>query len=445
MDIQQSDFNCKYIMIFTFFFTALGMFFAVPRGAMAYDATLFVVEGVVADVTADDAVAAKDQAFQQAQGKAFDILANRLVTEADVTNMARPDFGMIASMIKDYEVNNEQLSAVRYVGEFSFRFDSKSVGDYFSISGVQYTDTKSKPLLILPVLQKGGNNMIWGTENIWLKSWGAMAFLEELVPVEVPIGDLDDVTDINNDNALRFERKALDRMLLRYNAKEAAIMIAVPDAVLAGRGESDPALGYLRVSIYRTDRGSAEYVSDFTIEREESAENEKGESVAGLYERAVLKGFDALQKNWKTRTAASANESRLYYVRMPVQSLSELVKAQDILKTLPGLSAVKVVSIKPVEAQLLLTFRGDENRLRKALSSGSSYTLSSPYAINMEATQTSQGNTTIQSTGITVMYDLSSRKNASKMRRDITRYKQQQQKQQQHAPAPRKNPNVHTF
>ncbi|MCK5373728.1 MAG: DUF2066 domain-containing protein [Alphaproteobacteria bacterium] len=412
MDIQQTVFNCKQIIFFTFFLMALSVFLTVSKSADAYDSSLFVVEGIRGDVTADDAVNAQEQAFWQAQLRAFDILANRLVSETDAPSMVRPDASMIASMIKDYEVSNEQISAVRYVGDFTFRFDPKSLSNYFSITGVQYTDTRSKPLLILPIFQKNGRNTIWGDENIWLRSWASTTFPTALVPVEVPIGDLDDVADINDDNVLRFERKSLDRMLLRYNAKEAAIMIALPDKTLEARTLEQNAAGLLQVSIYRTDRGSAEYVSDFCLKPEAE------ESVEKFYKRAMLRGFQALQKNWKRRTAASAAQSRLYYVRMPVNGLGELVEAQDVLRTLPGLNAVSVVSVKPVEVRLLLTFRGDETRLREALRSGSSYLLSRAYGKDEQAHKASSE----QIEGLNVMYDLYHRSKAAKMRQAAQYY-----------------------
>ena len=407
MGIQQTAFYCKHIIIFSFLFIALALVLAVPQRALAYDSSLFVVEGVKVDVTADDAVSAQEQAFEQAQLQAFKILANRMVAEGDITNMADPDANTIASMIKDYEVSNEKISAVRYVGEYTFHFDPKAMGNYFSISGVQYTDTKSKPLLVLPVFQTNGKTTIWGPENLWLKTWASTQFGATLVPMEVPIGDLDDVADINDDNALRFERKSLDRMLLRYNAREAAIMIAVPDRALSELTEEQPAAGNLRISIYRTDRGSAEYVSDFVLQ----AQN--GQSVKALYEQAVLHGLQALQKNWKKRTAASAAQSQYFYVRMPVDNLSELVEAQSVLRTLPGLTNISIVSVKPVEARLLLTFRGDETRLREALRSGSSYLLSQPYGKDEEAIRSSS----TQIANLQVMHDLYHRNKASKMRR----------------------------
>lgn len=428
MGIPQTASNCKYIIRFIAFFMVLNLMFASSQQAFAYDASLFVVENVKVDVTADDAVSAQGQAFEKAQKNAFEILTRRLVSDRDVQRMQSPDAGRIASMIKDYEVNNEQISAVRYVGDYTFRFDPKAASSYFSITGVQYTDTKSKPLLVLPILQIDGENVMWGARNLWLRNWARAQFPTALVPVEVPIGDLDDVADINDDNALRFERKSLDRMLLRYNAKEAAIMIALPDAELAQQKSQDIAAGGIRVSIYRTDRGRAEYVSDFRLRPAQS------ETVDQLYERAVLHGFRELQRNWKTRTAASAAQSRSYYVRMPLSRLEDLIEAKKILHTLPGLSDVSVTALQSVEVRLLLTFRGEESRLREALRSGSPFLLSQPYQKDRD-TQTA---TASQQSDMNVMYDLYHRNKARRARPSSYRRR----------PAATQSPptqNVHTF
>ena len=357
MGIPYKAFYCKCIVFSLCIYMSLAL---MASQARAYD-SLFVVKGVKVDVTDKDSVSAQQQAFGKAQAIAFSILTKRMVAEADVDNFQRPSPDIISSMIKDYEVENEQLSAVRYVGEYTFRFNEKAVSQFFSVTGVQYTDKSSKPLLVLPILQVNGQNTIWSDRNLWMRAWSRARLSVGVVPIEVPIGDLDDIADIDDNDALRYERKSLDRMLLRYGASEAAIMIAVPDAQLSGLNDDDAAKGSLRVSIYRTDRGVAERVNDIVID----AEN--GENVSALYDRAVMRANSALQKDWKNKTTSSASQSQNYLVRLPLKSLNELTRAQNILKTVPGLTNVSVVSLKPIEAKLAFVYRGDEMRLRDVL------------------------------------------------------------------------------
>ena len=358
MGIPHKAFYCKRIIFSLFVFMTLIL---VHTKAYAYD-SIYVVEDVNVDVTANNSVEAQGKAFINAQGKAFSILTERMVSEKDVKTVRKPNADVIATMIDDFEVKNEQVSAVRYVGDFTFRFNERAVSQFFSVTGVQYTSKSSKPLLVLPILQVQGKNTIWSERNYWMQAWARARLSSGVVPVEVPIGDLDDIGDIDDNDALRYERQSLERMLMRYGAKEAAIMIAVPDPKLSGLAPEDTAKGRLRISIYRTDRGQAERVNDIVVEPEND------ETVAQLYDRSVYQGHRSLQRDWKNKTLSSAADGQTYHVRLLVGSINDLVRSKNMLSTLPGFGSLSVSSLKPVEAQLSFVFRGDEERLRAALS-----------------------------------------------------------------------------
>ena len=360
MGIHHKAINCKLILFWVYFISA---FIFTSQAAKAYS-SIFVVEGVEVDVTAESSVTAQNQAFKEAQVKAFNILAKRMVDDAQAASLPAPDALTISSLMKDYEVTNEQLSAVRYVGTYTFRFREKAVSDYFSVSGVSFTDTGSKTLLVLPVFQRHGKNTIWSENNIWLQSWSNTRLSSGLVPVEVPIGDLADIADIDDNNALSYNRRNLDRMLERYNASEAAVMIAVPDMVLLGvENGGDTAKGRLRISVYRTDRAAAEHVQD--IELEANGDESRDE----LYERAVRQANAVLQKDWKNKTLASFADTQDYKVYTTFRTVKQWSTIRQGLLTTSGLSNFKVVSLKKNSAMLEFSYRGDVARLRNSLKS----------------------------------------------------------------------------
>lgn len=348
MGIQYKAMDCKLIIL-----AIIAMLISVmkPTNLLA-QSNLFTVENITVDETADSALAAQEKAFEKAQRIAFATLAKRLVSEGQAKNVKTPDSLTLSTLVKDYEVTNEKLSAVRYVGTYTFRFDERAMSRLFSFSGVSYTQNTSKTLLILPVLKKGNETTIWSEDNKWMQAWSRVPVSSKLVPIEIPIGDLADISDIDDNNALRYQRSKLDRMLRRYDANEAAIMIAEPEANNKK----------LRISIYRTDRGRAEYVQDMRLDVQE------GESLKVLYERGVVKANEALQKDWKQKFAFNDAQSQSYVLRLPLRDLKQWVKAKTTLKRMPGASDFKVMEIKPRQALVSLNFRGDENRFRGSLS-----------------------------------------------------------------------------
>lgn len=378
MGIPHKALYCKRI-IFSLF-TIFGMLAMLSHHANA-QSTLYVVKNITVDVTAENSVSAQEKAFEQAQKKAYDQLVDRLVEEGQVEGIKTADNDTISTFIRDFEVTNERLSATRYIGTYTFRFRETAIAQYFSNSGVTFTQAQSRPLLVLPVIQIRGKNMLWSEENVWMQAWSRIQVSPGVVPVEVPIGDLSDINDIDNNQPLRYERSKLNRMLSRYNASEAAIMIAVPDQNLAlSRTSADKAIGTLRLSIYRTDRAQAEHVNDIILE------GQPEESVGQLYDRAVLAGHKALQSDWKRKTGASSAERNNYTVNVPLRSLREWVKIYNALNSTPGLDSITINSMRKSLANVYFAFRGNEDKLRRALIR-SGLEISQPYANGNNAEQ----------------------------------------------------------
>ncbi len=348
MGIQYKAFHCKRIII-AIVILCIGVTHSTIVSAQN---SLFTVENVTVDVTAENSVEAQEQAFEKAQQLAFVILAKRLVSEGQDQNVTTPDSLTLSALIKDYEVTNEKLSSVRYVGTYIFRFNEKAISRLFSLSGVSYTQNTSSTLLVLPVLKQDGETTIWSEDNIWMQAWSRNKVFSRLVPIQIPIGDLADISDIDDDNALRYERLKLNRMLSRYGAKEAAIMIADPQE--GGKK--------LKISIYRTDRGRAEYVQQIVLEAQQN------EDVSVLYDRAVFMGNEALQKDWKRKNAFSESQSKSYTLRIPLKDLKQWIRVKQSLSKLPGASDLRLNTLKKIEANVSLNFRGDEARFRENLS-----------------------------------------------------------------------------
>ena len=215
--------------VFLFLLVAL----MVPLSAAQASSDLFNVEGVQVDVTAENAIAARDQAFEKAQQQAFATLAQRMLSDSEAAAFTTPGTSVISSLIQDYEITEEKLSAVRYIGTYTFRFKDKAVRRYFQGSGAEYTDVSSRPMLVLPFYEYKGRTVLWSPYNSWMSAWNRASEFRGLVPIAVPLGDLEDVKDVGEGQALNYDEYGLQRMLKRYQAGEAVIAIAVPDQDLS--------------------------------------------------------------------------------------------------------------------------------------------------------------------------------------------------------------------
>lgn len=132
-----------------FFGLALAMIAAAAPALAQTAANPYVIEGVVVDVTAANAVKAREQALTQAQVKAFEQLAAQTLSPEDLAAYTMPDADTIMALVQDFEVTNEQLSTKRYKGTYTVRFRPALAQQYLHVQPVIAQQTA--PVLGAPV------------------------------------------------------------------------------------------------------------------------------------------------------------------------------------------------------------------------------------------------------------------------------------------------------
>lgn len=361
----------------TVFCAVFTCFLPVSSPALA-QSDLYTVEGVKVDVTADSALAARDQAFDKAQVDAFQVLAGRMLSESELAAFTPPDAATVSPMVQDYEVTSEKLSSVRYIGTYTFTFRGQAVERYLNVQGKSYTNVASAPLVILPFYQTGGRTYLWSPYNSWMRAWNRNSGSgNTLVPLIVPMGDLEDVSDIGDDDVFSYNPSKLSALLKRYDAGDAVIAVATPGGTLGKAQESDPVNGSVTISLYRTDRGQPEHVREMVVE------SASGDTLAKLLDRAAADVETALKQNWKEKTVVSPSVElpgemqNAVIARVKIASLEEWARAQQSLARVNAITHTALKSLSPREALVELSFRGDEEMLRQALAQAG-MTLSAP-------------------------------------------------------------------
>ena len=330
--------------------------------SLALGSSVFTVKDIEIDITADSSASAREKAFSQAQKEAFRRLTRRILRFEDASILPIPDKNTLRRLIQDFEIRNEKLSSVRYKANFVFRFKQDAVRNYFDSQGLSYTDVGSKPVLILPFYQSASSIVLWNDTNPWLKAWSQSEGNQGLVPVVIPIGDLNDVRNIGDDEALAYKKENLDSLVQRYDAGESIVLIAAqPRVDLTTVSAENTALEPLTIFIYRTDMSEPEFVTKITLMPENN------ETRGRLFNRGVARVFSLLQKNWKEQTIVDPDEQNTLRVTVDYSSLDQWVKIKNSLAGVQGLLNVKYLSISPAKAQIQLFFKGSERRLRLAL------------------------------------------------------------------------------
>ncbi|HUR43468.1 MAG TPA: DUF2066 domain-containing protein [Aestuariivirga sp.] len=206
---------------------AFGGFAALAAGPV--ETNIFAVQGVPVDVTSTDATTAKNQALMDVQVKAFITLIERLGSPEIAQELAKLKPEEIAVYLKSLSIEQENSSPGRYIGTFTVRFLPAKIQQLLESYGVRVPARQAPPIIVLPVYREASGSKLW-EDNLWRKAWLDLRAEQALVPIIVPIGDLEDTETLTEEDALNDDPIKLEAIRRRYGASSLVVAVAEPAA-----------------------------------------------------------------------------------------------------------------------------------------------------------------------------------------------------------------------
>ncbi|MSP49800.1 MAG: DUF2066 domain-containing protein [Alphaproteobacteria bacterium] len=330
-----------------------------PAGAQAPRAgqdDVFTVADVAVDVTDATAAQARERALLEGQRQAFQRLMQRLATDAS----ARPprlDEATMASVVRSIDVSNERTSAVRYLATLTIRFNPGAVRDVLAAAGISFTETRARPMLLVPVYSAGGSTILFEDRNPWREAWARRPQRDTLVPIVVPLGDLRDIADLDARQAMAGDTAKLEALARRYGAADSAVAVAVANVSL------DPVTSKPIVAltvIRHSAPGDSTLVDSFT--------GEAGDRGEALLARAVDWVERELERLWKDENAVGPGQDERHMTfAVPIASLAEWT---EVRRRLGGIGLVRkadVLQVTRQEGRIAITYVGEPGQLKSAL------------------------------------------------------------------------------
>lgn len=333
---------------------------------------LYSVSGIEVDITAASATEAREEAILEAQQRAFEDIYSRLV----VGNRAQwpPTLSdtELGGLMQSFEVINEHSSAVRYIGEFTINFNEESLQDFMSNRNLRIVEYASAPVIVLPLYGSGNRWILWDSPNPWREAWLDADIDNALVPLIQPMGDLSDISTLSVRNAAVRDHASLRRLMLRYDAGAAVLVIAEAE------GESYSSPRGLNLLVIRHEANGEQ--SDFRM----SISANEGETPRDFFERAMYSVLEELNNKWKDSTAIdTAVENGNIEVYSQISTLRNWVEIQNRLREVRLVSDVTIEELSRNEVRFNLDYRGNEEQLRAALAQAG--LVLSTHALNIEA------------------------------------------------------------
>src|SRR5258708_24646138 len=145
---------------------------------------LFTVSGVKVDAIAESATAARDLAMIQGRPPAWTKLYRRLTAASQWGKQPQLDDNALLRLIRSFEVAGERRSTTRYLADVIFHFNPVAVRALLRQSNIAYTDTRSRPALVIPVTAgKPGFDPM----SPWAMAWNDPVLRQGLVPFVMPL------------------------------------------------------------------------------------------------------------------------------------------------------------------------------------------------------------------------------------------------------------------
>jgi len=305
----------------------------------------FAVQGVEVDVTSTDANSAKNQALMDVQVKAFFELVEKLGSPElaeQLKEKLKPED--IAPFLRSLSIEKETSGPGRYIGTFTVRFLPAKMQKFLAGYNVEVPTEQAEPVLVIPVFRGPDANKLW-EDNPWRRAWIDLKGEQGIVPLIVPLGDLEDTETLSVDDALRGDTVKLETIRKRYGTPSLLIAQAQP---ADGGGlhvyiEGQTTLGVVKVNkIYKA---------------EEAGAGSTEATAVAAFQGMVIKTYrEVAAKLAAEQAALSANTAQSLDVTVPFTSPREWNAIRSRILTTPNVVGVDLSSLSADGAVIRLVF-----------------------------------------------------------------------------------------
>lgn len=327
---------------------AAAVFFAAPHAAFAAD-EIFTVANVAVDATAATAAVARERAIQDGQRRALIRLLQRLSPQSERPKFPQLSDTALADLVRDFEIGGEKTSSVRYIASLTVRFKPSDVRAILRQRGIAFSETPSKPVLVLPVYDDGAGATLF-EDNPWRGAWAARVPGDGLVMFLLPRNDAADAATITAEQAMTGNGAALRALAAHYGVAD--VLVAVVQA------HPDEASGHNSIDVSASRFGTTEesVVTAFAPAAGDA-------NPTAVFDRAAAAITDRIEESWKQASLLHFDSQREISVRVPLGSLNRLVTVMRGLDGLAPIQRVDLIRVAYDEADLHVRFLGEENQL----------------------------------------------------------------------------------
>ena len=319
-------------------------------------ADVYAVHNIHVDTTAENATKAKEQGIAAAQEKAFYKMLERLTLVKDLDSLPVLSTEDILNLVRDFSVSHEKTSSVRYIADVDVQFNANAVQNFFQTNRLPYVNVVAEKSLIFPVYRTPDEVLLWKDANPWATALSNVASSSDLVPLVVPLGDVDDMKVINEDNLAQEENLNIASLLKRYHCKNALIA----DFAFLAQGN----IVHVKVRPFHGEKAQLD-----TIEITEPIDAQMNVVLKRIAQRVV----SLLEQSWREKNAVRFDDPVQVEINVHIQDLAEWLEIRKQLDKITLIKQYVVKSLRPDKAEIEMFYVGEFDTIKSILQKDNLY------------------------------------------------------------------------
>ena len=156
---------------------------ALAAGVQAVD-SLYEVAKISVDVTAKDAVAARDQGMAEAQMRAVKIVLQRLLPLSAQDQIPEFTPADIEGLVNGVSIRSEQNSTTRYIATLDVSVSEPGIKKLLQDQAMPYSESRAPSISILPLVIAGGSVKSEGGEG-WRQAFEQLDLAHSATPATI--------------------------------------------------------------------------------------------------------------------------------------------------------------------------------------------------------------------------------------------------------------------
>ena len=168
--------------------TLTGLICGPARGADS----LYTVAKISVDVTAKDAVAAREMGMAEAEQRAVMTVLKRIVPTSAYSSLPEISKDDIETLVNGVSIRSEQNSTTRYLAVLDISLNEQALQQFLQDQNISFSEARAPSISILPLMLDGGSVKSEGAEG-WREAWEDLDLSHSVTPATIlrPRPDLD--------------------------------------------------------------------------------------------------------------------------------------------------------------------------------------------------------------------------------------------------------------